>query len=215
MDSYCGNRTTMRCCLDGFEEGLLDRREFLHRPEGAGSSTQRRQAPLSLAPVKEAQEAVGWEHANAFARYRCNSCAGALNALTKTPIARLREVERWLDAVNAMIEGLSLAKATRLDGMRAATAFRSRPRSQPSRSKLETPAIAPTGGNRTLPTSISTTSTPIRAGSSNGPTAPAPRTRQIFRDLDELWKPVATRPDPTGFSAPCANLDLFLRSYLL
>jgi hypothetical protein len=76
----------MRCCLDDFEEGLLDRREFLHPPEGAGSSTQRRQAPLSLAPVKEAQEAVGWEHANAFARYRRNSCAGALNALTKTPI---------------------------------------------------------------------------------------------------------------------------------
>ena len=69
----------------------MDRREFAHRPERAGSSTQRRQAPLSLAPVKEAQEAVGWEHASAFPS--CNSCAGALNTLTKTPIARLREMK--------------------------------------------------------------------------------------------------------------------------
>jgi hypothetical protein len=211
-----GNRTTMRCCLDDFEEGLLDRREFLHAPEGAGSSTQRRQAPLSLAPGQEAQGAVCWEHANAFARYHCNSC-GALNALTKTPIARLREMERWLDTVNAMIEGLSLPKAPRRDGIRAATAFRSRPRSQPSLGKLGAPAVAPARARPvpTLPTSIATTSTPIRAGSDNGrATGPAPRTRSTIRDLDEPWKPAATRPDPAGFSPPCINLDLFLRSYL-
>jgi hypothetical protein len=78
-------------------------------------------------------------------RYHCNSC-GALNALTKTPIARLREMERWLDTVNAMIEGLSLPKAPRRDGIRAATAFRSRPRSQPSLGKLGAPAVAPAAG---------------------------------------------------------------------
>ena len=200
-----------------FRGGVVGPQGIFHPPEGAGSSTQRRQAPLSLAPVKEAQEAVGWEHANAFARYRRNSCAGALNALTKTPIARLREMERWLDTVNAMIEGPSLPKATRRDGIRAATAFRSRPRSQPWRGKLGTPAVAPAAGT-------------------SGPNAPDIHSNNLDANQGRLgqWtrhgagaenplnypgfgralEACGDQARPCWILPPCINLDLFLRSYL-
>ena len=42
---------------------------------------------------------------------RCKSCGRTFNALTKTPMARLRKKERWLDHARAMIEGTSVAKA--------------------------------------------------------------------------------------------------------
>jgi hypothetical protein len=115
-------------------------------------STLRRQAPRALLAVEEArEEAVDWEHANVFARYRCSSRAAVLNALTRTPIARLREIERWLETVTAMIEGLSLAKVMQLGGIRAASAFFSRPRSKPSRFERGTSAVLEACGDQAKP----------------------------------------------------------------
>jgi transposase-like protein len=74
------------------------------------------------------REIVAWGRANALARYRCKSCGRTFNALTKTPMARLRKKERWLDHAKAMIEGTSLAKAARLCGIHYTTAFRWRHR---------------------------------------------------------------------------------------
>ena len=66
--------------------------------------------------------------ANGLARYRCKSCGRTFNALTKTPMARLRKKERWLDHAQAMLEGTSLAKAAERCGVHPTTAFRWRHR---------------------------------------------------------------------------------------
>ena len=42
--------------------------------------------------------------------FRCKSCRRTFNALTKTPIARLRKRELWIDHAQAMIESRSLSK---------------------------------------------------------------------------------------------------------
>ena len=74
------------------------------------------------------REIVAWGRADGRARYRCKTCGRTFNALTKTPMARLRKMERWLEYASAMIEGTSLAKAAQRCGVHASTAFRWRHR---------------------------------------------------------------------------------------
>ena len=50
------------------------------------------------------------------------------NALTKTPMARLRKKELWLAHAAAMLEGTSVAKAAQRSGVHYTTAFRWRHR---------------------------------------------------------------------------------------
>jgi transposase-like protein len=73
-------------------------------------------------------EIVAWGPANGLARFRCKGCGRTSNALTKTPMARLRKKDRWLDHAQAMIEGKSLVKTPELCGVHPSTAFRWRHR---------------------------------------------------------------------------------------
>ena len=74
------------------------------------------------------REVVGWGRSHGLLRFRCKSCGRTFNALTKTPMARLRKKEKWLDHARAMIEGMSLAKTAKLCGVHPTTAFRWRHR---------------------------------------------------------------------------------------
>jgi len=71
---------------------------------------------------------VRWGAANGLPRYRCKACARTFNALTKTPLARLRMREKWSQQAQAMIDGVSLAKAAGRCGVDRTTAFRWRHR---------------------------------------------------------------------------------------
>jgi len=71
---------------------------------------------------------VRWGTASGLPRYRCKACARTFNALTKTPLAKLRMKEKWATQAEAMIAGVSLAKAARRCGVHPATAFRWRHR---------------------------------------------------------------------------------------
>jgi len=71
---------------------------------------------------------VSWGRSNALARYRCKDCGRTFNALTKTPMARLRKKDLWLTHAKAMLEGTSVAKAAQMSGVHYSTAFRWRHR---------------------------------------------------------------------------------------
>lgn len=73
-------------------------------------------------------EIVRWGASSGLPRYRCKACARTFNALTKTPLARLRMRERWSAQAHALIDGVSLAKAARRCGVHYTTAFRWRHR---------------------------------------------------------------------------------------
>jgi transposase-like protein len=73
-------------------------------------------------------EVVRWGMASGLPRYRCKVCARTFNALTKTPLARLRMREKWINQADALIDGVSLAKAARRCGVHYTTAFRWRHR---------------------------------------------------------------------------------------
>jgi transposase-like protein len=82
----------------------------------------------------------GWGHKNGMPRYRCKGCGRTFNALTKTPMARLRKKERWLENAQAMIEGTSVAMTALRCEVDYTTAFRWRHRflGSPASDKPET-----------------------------------------------------------------------------
>ena len=71
---------------------------------------------------------VRWGRASALPRYRCKACSRTFNALTKTPLANLRMKDKWATQTNAMIDGVSTAKAAARCGVHYTTAFRWRHR---------------------------------------------------------------------------------------
>lgn len=66
--------------------------------------------------------------ARGLQRYRCRDCGRTFNALTGTPLARLRYRARWLDQSQALIDGLSITKAAQQLDVARSTAFRWRHR---------------------------------------------------------------------------------------
>ena len=79
-------------------------------------------------PHCENRDVVRWGTASALPRYRCKACRRTFNALTKTPLANLRMKDKWSAQTEAMIEGVSAAKAARRCGVHYTTAFRWRHR---------------------------------------------------------------------------------------
>jgi len=97
-------------------------------------------APASLAEVAAHKVSVTgcphcasrqlqrWGSANGLPRYRCTTCRRSFNALTGTPLARLRKKERWSAQAAALVTGESLVKAAKRCDVAVTTAFRWRHR---------------------------------------------------------------------------------------
>ena len=71
----------------------------------AASMAESRQLPC---PHCRSVDVAHWGAAHGFPRYRCGSCRRTFNILTKTPLARLRNKERWPTFVGTMIERRSI-----------------------------------------------------------------------------------------------------------
>jgi len=69
-----------------------------------------------------------WGNASGLQRWRCKDCKKTFNALTGTPLARLRKKEKWLDNADAMIAGETIERTAELCGVHPNTAFRWRHR---------------------------------------------------------------------------------------
>ena len=71
---------------------------------------------------------VVWGSANGLHRYRCRDCGRTFNALTGTPLARLRHKETWLTFGEALQNADSVRKSAKACGVAVTTAFRWRHR---------------------------------------------------------------------------------------
>lgn len=69
-----------------------------------------------------------WGSASGLQRYRCAACKATFNALTGTPLARLRHKEQWLNYAQQMAEGQSVRKSAKACEVHRNTAFRWRHR---------------------------------------------------------------------------------------
>jgi transposase-like protein len=64
-----------------------------------------------LCPHCRSDSITHWGAAHGFPRYRCGCCGRTFNILTRTPLARLRNKERWPTFVATMIERRSLRRS--------------------------------------------------------------------------------------------------------
>jgi len=69
-----------------------------------------------------------WGIRSNLQRYRCNSCNKTFNALSGTPLARLRHKDKWIDFTNDLIESKSIRESARHCGVNKDTTFRWRHR---------------------------------------------------------------------------------------
>ena len=74
------------------------------------------------------EESVARGRADGLRRFRCKPCGKSFNALTGTPLARLRKKERWLDFSRSLSEGDTVAASAERCGVAVSTAFRWRHR---------------------------------------------------------------------------------------
>ncbi|MEW9898394.1 IS1595 family transposase [Chitinivorax sp. PXF-14] len=79
-------------------------------------------------PHCAADHPVRFGRANGLQRYRCHACRRTFNALTGTPMARLRQRDKWLGYAEALRDGLSVRKAAAQCEVHRTTAFRWRHR---------------------------------------------------------------------------------------
>ncbi len=69
-----------------------------------------------------------WGRSHGLQRWRCRDCERSFNALTGTPLARLRKKAQWLAFAEALSERLSVKAAAERCGVHPTTSFRWRHR---------------------------------------------------------------------------------------
>lgn len=87
-----------------------------------------RMAERRHCPHCGAEDVGKWGRASGLARYRCRACRRTFNALTNTPLARLRHKDRWLIYAEALRDGVSVRRAAQRCAIDRTTSFRWRHR---------------------------------------------------------------------------------------
>jgi transposase-like protein len=107
---------------------LLDRLKALQAEEQARGIVEERLWAQRSCPHCHGWYVVRNGQARGLQRYKCRGCDRTFNALTGTPLARLRYRHRWLDQTQALIDGVSITRAAQLLHVARSTAFRWRHR---------------------------------------------------------------------------------------
>ncbi|TMG71274.1 MAG: IS1 family transposase [Betaproteobacteria bacterium] len=107
----------------------LDRSER-HAPPPAldqaftAAAGARKDAHSLLCPYCGSDHTVRWGAAHGLPRRRCVSCRRTFNILTNTPLARLRNKDRWLTFAGTLFERKSIRKSAAACGISATTSSR-------------------------------------------------------------------------------------------
>lgn len=107
---------------------LMQQLEAAQAAQEADSIVEDRMQTLRICPHCQDMHVVRHGQAHGLQRYRCRGCGKTFNALTRTPLARLRHRGRWLGQTQALIDGLSITKASERLQVARSTAFRWRHR---------------------------------------------------------------------------------------
>lgn len=92
------------------------------------SSIEARFGEKARCPHCQSLRVGSWGRSCGLRRYRCRECRQTFNALTGTPLARLRKRGTWKEYAQALAESLSVRKAAARTGISVPTAFRWRHR---------------------------------------------------------------------------------------
>lgn len=81
--------------------------------------------------------------ASGLQRWRCRGCQRSCNALTGTPLARLRKRGHWLTYLQCVLESCSVRAAAVITGVHRTTSFRWRHRFVPGAARGRTAVLGP------------------------------------------------------------------------
>lgn len=108
-------------CLEGLSPAqkrkLSDALRVKDEGETVAEALEKRISVGGHCPHCDHDQLQRWGTAHGMQRHRCKSCLKTFNAVTGTPLARLRKKEKWLEYSRAMIDGLSVRKAARKCGI--------------------------------------------------------------------------------------------------
>jgi len=135
--------TTWLAQLNALNRGQKERlRSALDRRENAAEVIRLIEQGLQekpLCPHCGNTQLQRWGVSCGLQRYRCRQCRHTFNALTHTPLARLRHKDRWLTYTQALIDGVSVRQAASCCGVAKNTSFKWRHRflQSPARQKAQ------------------------------------------------------------------------------
>ena len=112
----------------GQREQLMEHLSVGLALDQATAIVQGRMVPHPGCPKCQGSRVVRNGQADGLQRYKCRGCGISFNALTGTPLARLRQRSKWIAQTKAMDEGLSVRKAAARMDVHPTTAFRWRHR---------------------------------------------------------------------------------------
>lgn len=117
------NRNQRKKCVAALQEGLDD-----GCPAAPDIPSVVADAKPACCPHCRDVQIVKWGFASGLQRWRCQECGKTFNALTKTPLARLRKKEKWPANARAMIAGKTVRDTAKDCGVHPNTSFRWRHR---------------------------------------------------------------------------------------
>ena len=89
---------------------------------------KRLEAESSCPKCGSSEKIIRWGSSAGLQRYRCDGCKATFNALTGTPLARLRHKEKWLSYAQQMANSRSIRKSADACSVHRNTSFRWRHR---------------------------------------------------------------------------------------
>jgi transposase-like protein len=102
---------------------LVDRLHKIEHVQAVSTLIESRVQTTSLCPKCGHDHIARWGLASGLQRYRCASCRATFNALTGTPLARLRHKEKWLEYAQQLAEGQSVRSSAKICGVHRNTTF--------------------------------------------------------------------------------------------
>ena len=107
---------------------LTERLQEIGQVQAVHTLVESRVLATSMCPKCGHHEIARAGSASGLQRYRCAACKATFNALTGTPLARLRHKDKWLAYAQPMTEGQSVRKSAKACHVHRNTAFRWRHR---------------------------------------------------------------------------------------
>jgi transposase-like protein len=107
---------------------LTQRLSKLENVQAVNALIESRVEAVPLCPKCGHNQIARWGSASGLQRYRCAACKSTFNALTGTPLARLRKKDKWLEYAQQMEQGQSVRKSAQACEVHRNTAFRWRHR---------------------------------------------------------------------------------------
>ena len=98
--------------LTPHQRKLLSKRlDKIQNVQAVNTLIESKVATATVCPKCAHDKIARWGSASGLQRYRCVACKATFNALTGTPLARLRKKEKWLDYAQQMQQGASVRKS--------------------------------------------------------------------------------------------------------